>query len=58
MANIAGGTQYTRSRETGHQLTADEADFLKKYLLESPQTVISGNPSPKKNDRRSQDKRQ
>ncbi len=58
MANIAEETQFIRSRETGHQLTADEADFLKKYLLESPQTVISGNPSTEKKDRRPTDKHQ
>lgn len=35
------------SHETGHRLTADEAAFLKEFLLDSPQFVVVGDEGTK-----------
>ena len=35
------------SHETGHRLTADEAAFLKEFLLDSPQFVVDGDEGTK-----------
>lgn len=56
MADTAEGAQSMRFHENGRQLTEEEAAFLKKYLLESPQTIITGNENPQKRKQRDKKK--
>ena len=45
------------SHETGHRLTADEAAFLKEFLLDSPQFVVVGDEGTKSSKKHSQSKK-
>ncbi len=47
MVDTAEEPRNMHSHETGHRLTADEAAFLKEYLLESPHIVVVGNEGTK-----------
>ena len=47
MVDTAEEPRNMHSHETGHRLTADEAAFLKEYLLESPHIVVVGDEGMK-----------
>lgn len=47
MVDTAEEPRNMHSHETGHRLTADEAAFLKEYLLDSPNIVVVGNEGTK-----------
>ena len=47
MGTTAEEPRSMHSHETGHRLTADEAAFLKEFLLDSPQFVVVGDEGTK-----------
>lgn len=47
MGTTAEEPRSMHSHETGHRLTADEAAFLKEFLLDSPQFLVVGDEGTK-----------